>query len=390
MKGKTLNPIRRLLLNIVWILAITLFLLTCFYKSSAQLCTSPLTTIYGITDLADIHPINVITGSVSPKINPAYTGNPPSYANAMAYSNLNGKLYYFKRNVYVSTPEFVSFDPAFNTYAYLAACPSTIIVNLGCMTKDGTGYYALDAFANLYYYGVATNTWTLISNKLRDGGTSLFLITTKDSTIYGDMAIDGSGNLWMLVSGKKNYGLYELPAPLPTTTQSTNMQLTQIIAPTTLPPGGNTFGGIALTVTGKIFLSTNTPDNKLYQLESNKSLTLLSTMSLNGIGNDLTSCNFPMVVLPYHPKVKKLINENKQEFEIWPTVVTNQLQIQTENCMISNFIFSIYDQSGRVVKQFKLDNDLSTIDISTLQAGTYFANLQSDNGKIYNQKIVKL
>src|SRR5207248_2619501 len=62
--------------------------------------------------------------------------------------------------------------------------------------------------------------------------------------------------------------------------------------------GGTSFGGIAFNATGQIFMSTNSPDNKLYRLENNLTLTYLSTFSVDGVGNDLTSCNFPLSILP--------------------------------------------------------------------------------------------
>jgi hypothetical protein len=45
-------------------------------------------------------------------------------------------------------------------------------------------------------------------------------------------------------------------------------------------------------------MSTYTGDDKLYRLENNLTLTYLGTFSISGVGNDLTSCNFPMTVLP--------------------------------------------------------------------------------------------
>lgn len=55
--------------------------------------------------------------------------------------------------------------------------------------------------------------------------------------------------------------------------------------------------GIAFNPTGQIFMSTKN-DNRLYRLEDNLTLTLLGTFSVSDLGNDLTSCAFPLGVLP--------------------------------------------------------------------------------------------
>src|SRR5215467_7772085 len=90
----------------------------------AQVCASPATTVYGMDDVGGIYPITMATAAVGARINPAYTGNAPSSANAMGYNPGNGKFYYFKRNADQAPQEFVSFTPP-STYAYLASCPST-------------------------------------------------------------------------------------------------------------------------------------------------------------------------------------------------------------------------------------------------------------------------
>jgi hypothetical protein len=79
-------------------------------------------------------------------------------------------------------------------------------------------------------------------------------------------------------------------APLPTTAVASKA-VTQV-KPMTLPPAK--FVGIALNNTGQIYLNTST--DKIYRLENNLTLTLMSSLSL-AMG-DLTSCNFPLAMLP--------------------------------------------------------------------------------------------
>lgn len=275
----------------------TIFIL--LQPASAQVCSDPAGVIYGLHADGSIHPITVSTGSVGASITPAYTGNVPNYANAMGYNPLNGTFYYFKRNVFAAPQEFVSFNPSTNTITILAPCPvtGTTIINLGCVRADGTGYYCLDHFGKLYFYNILLNTWTVITTNIVDQyGTSLGTVigTTR---IYGDMIMDGLNNMWLIPSGTTDFGLYKINAPLPTTSVA-SLAATQKLPPTTPTPNGASIGGVAFNPTGQIFVSTNAGNNKLYRLEDDNSFTFVSTLGLDGIGNDLTSCNFPFSVLP--------------------------------------------------------------------------------------------
>jgi type IX secretion system substrate protein len=263
-------------------------------KLNAQICTDPINVVYGMTNSGFIYPINVNTGVVGAALNPAYTGNAPSSANAVGYNTQNGKFYYFKRN-YPSTPqEFISFDPSTNTYAVLAVSPVTANVNSGCVNFNGTGYYCIDQNGNLCYYNIATNTWKLITSSYVDGlGNNL----TSNLTTYssGDIAIDGLGNLWIVCSGSSKYGLFKLAAPLPTTSKP-SVTLTQIIGIKSTPDGSD-FAGIAFNPAGDIYMSMTSGDNKLYRLDNASTLTYISTFNVDGVGADMTSCSYPFNIL---------------------------------------------------------------------------------------------
>jgi hypothetical protein len=256
--------------------------------------------VYGLTNVGMIRRINVNTGTVAAAINPAYGGNAPSYSNAMGYNRLNGKYYFFKRNSFISPQEFVSFDPATNLYAMLAPSPvgAGNIINLGCVNNSSSGYYCLDALGILYYYNIALNTWTTICSNIRDQfNTTLLSVidATGKQRYYGDIAIDGLGDMWLLISGAVDYGLYKIRGPLPTSPVA-NLRAARIVPPTTLSPGGS-FGGIAFNAAGDMYLSSNSPDNKLYKLTNSNNLSFVTNLGVDGIGNDLTSCSFPLIVL---------------------------------------------------------------------------------------------
>src|SRR6478672_5923045 len=111
-----MKPMRSLLVNLkLWSIALILFLAP-LTKAHAQLCASPDKFIYGLTNVANIQRINTNNGNVAAPINPAYTGNAPDLSNAMGYSNLNGKFYYFKRKALKAKQEFVCLDIGLNKY----------------------------------------------------------------------------------------------------------------------------------------------------------------------------------------------------------------------------------------------------------------------------------
>ena len=262
---------------------------------SAQVCSDPLNTIYGLSQTGGIIPINVNTTAAGTSLTNSSDANYPgstNNSNAIGLNIQNGMFYYFQDNA-DNTQQFVSFDPTTNTYTLLANSSISGGVVKGCITADGTGYYCIDGSGALLYYNIASNTWSTIGSNLRDQfGNNLSSVFT--SLGSGDIAIDGAGNLWIIVSDASQWGLYELKAPLPIT--STNpIDLTEVITPTQSTPGGVQFAGIAYNATGQIFLSTS---NDLYLLNSDLTITHEGTFSVPGVGADLTSCNYPINILP--------------------------------------------------------------------------------------------
>ena len=283
MKHITFNP-KTLLVIVLFFIAL--------FPADAQICGNPNGVIYGLTNGGNIVPITVSNTSVGTKINAAYT-TATSNANGIGYNSINGKFYYFQNGGSGTNELFVSFDPVSNTYATLTSAPISGAVNRGCVSFNGTGYYCLDASANLCYYDIPTDTWTLITSNFTDQYNNN-VSSTFNAQGSGDMAIDGTGNLWIVSSNAATYGVYKINAPLPTTATSA-MVISQLIAPTTATPAGVNFAGIAFNSTGAIYVST---PNNLYILNTDLSLSSIGAFSSGGAGADLTSCNFPVSTLP--------------------------------------------------------------------------------------------
>lgn len=264
--------------------------------SLAQVCSDPAGVIYGLTGNGAIYPINVSNGSTGSVIkNTSYPGNSVSKANGLAYSSTSGKFFYFKRNVGASPQEFVSYDVGSATVTVLGSSTCNSEVHTGCITADGLYYYTIDIDANLNRYDIINNIWTKITSTFTDQFGNDVSSVIKDQNA-GDIAFDGNGNLWIITSSSSNFGVYMLPAPMPSTVVA-SVTVNQRVDPTTSTPSGNMIAGIAFNPTGQIFMSTKN-DNRLYRLENNLSLTLLGTFPVSDVGNDLTSCAFPLGVLP--------------------------------------------------------------------------------------------
>jgi hypothetical protein len=305
-------------------------------KTSAQIslvCTNPSTIIYGLTgtgEIREINTANAVTGTIIK--NTTYPGiYSPSNSNGIGYNSFNGNFYYFKRNESGTTPQFVSFNPSSNIVTVLASSTLSSDTHTGCVNFNGTGYYTIDINGNLHFYNILTNQWTLITNRIVDqfGADVDAVIRTQNA---GDMAIDGWGNIWFVTASSSNYALYMIAAPMPTVPVST-LTVTRVIAPTTPTPTGESFAGIAFNPSGQIFMSTKT-GNRLYRMNNDLTLSLIGILSTNDIGNDLTSCNFPSMVLPVTWKSFDVTLQNDNIVKLnWEVGEENNKGFYVQHCL---------------------------------------------------------
>ena len=427
-----------------------------YLDTYSQVCSNPTNVIYGVNSAGNIFPITVSTGVVGAQINAPYGGNAPLNPNGIGYNALNGRFYFFKRSPSNPPQEFISYDPLLGSTTILSSCPTPNIVYVGCLTANGQGYYCWDSQAQLFYYNVMANAWTLITSDLRDQyGKDVDSILRAHGS--GDAAIDGSGNMVLLPSSNARFGLFRMNRPLPTTPVA-SIVVTEVLA-MGIPPFK--FVGIALNSTGQIFMSTATPNNRLYRLENNLSLTFISNLSAGM--DDLTSCNYPFGLLamefknfsvqlkgksvqlrwdnlimnegtyfiqrsmdatnwseigsvaqsgntstlsfidnnpgsPFNhyriylvsPEGSRTYSEIKsinvignKAFAFYPNPVQNALCIQTSGIASSKKAVSIFDQTGRKVKELELNSGINWIDLRTLPSGKYILALrQSDEAPV--------
>jgi len=275
-------------------------------SSNAQICQHPLDSVYSMNTGGVIYPLNVNNALTGTAI-PASSATGTASSNGLGFSILDGKFYYFNKvgTGAAPSPQFVSYDPVTTTLTTLPSPPATITssqkIRTGCVNNLGSGYYTINPIFNpttpaLYYYNIATLTWTTITSSFVNPS-SVSLNSTFNSLNSGDMAFDGAGNLWVLLSNTTNYALYKIAAPVPTTAVA-SVTATQIIGLTPVPTAGIAITGIAFNSAGTMFLTTGAGSDLLYKLVSvSAGLTLVGSITA-GAGGDLTSCSAPLSVLP--------------------------------------------------------------------------------------------
>ena len=296
--------------RIRFLTACLLFVMTMNISVQAQICLNPTDTIYSMSTTGVIYPINVITAQNGTGVT---TNLAAVNANGLGYSSLNGKFYFFNITATgaAPSPQFASYSPATSTFATLATPPASITpavtqkIRTGCVNNLGSGYYTINPSTSagvtpsLYYYNILTDTWTTVTNLFQTPA-----LISQNVTIHnlnsGDMAFDGTGNLWIVCSNSAQYTLYEILSPVPTTAVA-SVTVQQIIAPIATPAGVS-LTGLAFNASGALFLSSGGGggggNNLLYKMASVASgLTLVGTLPINDIGADLTSCMAPLWVL---------------------------------------------------------------------------------------------
>jgi hypothetical protein len=270
----------------------TFYLFGILASASSQICSDPANIIYGLSSSGRIYPITVSNANRGTDIN---ITNPSGgdNANALGFTSINnGKFYYYLKNPSGGNAgQFVSYDPVADQYEKLSEMNGpTENVFRASITSDGK-YYCIDKNSNFYCYTIATDTWRLItSNFVDQSGVDVDVIFRQN--LSGDMAFDGDGNLWFVVSGNNTIGLYKIPGPI-TSSSISSMSVIKILPVTTSTPDGQGAYGIAFNQTGEIYISTQ---DHLYLFNPN-TLSFTLKGNLSGI-TDLTSCNFPMNVMP--------------------------------------------------------------------------------------------
>ena len=310
-----LTPKHLLLVMLFTSISIILYL-----SGYSQVCSNPANVIYGLDFTGNIYPITVSNAAVGTDINitnPTGANN----SNALGYASTTGKFYYYLKNPdNGNRGTFVSYDPVNDVYGNLSETngPSENVYRAS-ITVDGR-YYCIDVNSNFYCYDISTNTWSLITSTFvdQDGNDVDDVFRTFNS---GDMAFDGQGNLWFVVSGSGKIGLYKIPGPI-TSANVSALSVVRILSTTTSTPDGKGAYGIAFNATGQIFISTQ---SNLYLFDPATSVFTLKGALANM--SDLTSCNFPFTITTILPlnwiNFNIHANNKDQAFLNWQ--VSNQL-----------------------------------------------------------------
>ncbi|MFI5131740.1 MAG: T9SS type A sorting domain-containing protein [Chitinophagales bacterium] len=322
-----MKPARHILRNFEFRLSLCIICISLFPVAlQAQLCSNPLDSVYGLTTNGEFHSINVNNGAPSVGILGGVAVTNAVNANGLGFSSLTGKFYFFNHCADGSggAIEFVSYDPISKTKQILATPPAPMTtgssdkIRTGAVNNAGTGYYTLlttspGTAATFYYYSIPLNTWKVIAQAFKDTATGVSMDSMFHNLNSGDMTFDGMGNLWILCSKSPKYALYKVAAPVTTNTVP-KLAVTIMIRTRNMPLSASvaSITGVAFNSAGKLYLSTGsnsalaagvstvgTNYNILYRMTSVSPLVIDSITNMpNSYGDDLTSCTYPMGVLP--------------------------------------------------------------------------------------------
>jgi hypothetical protein len=255
----------------------------------------PSSSLYAMDNTGIVY--SMTTGGAVTALNSTNAPSASTTADAVGYNPTNGLFYYFLQNA-SGGYTFNSYNPslttssAYTTLASPAAGAGTFYI--GGITADGNGYYAIDTKGYLYYYSVSANTWTTVTTKIQDNSGTPVNLTTQISggEYYGDLTEDIYGDLWILISSATKYGLYEITAPVSTSSVASVTATKAIPYTTTLP--STSWQGMAFDATGNLYISTSGTSAKLYKIPIGSTTTsLVGTISptTNNI-SDMTQCSF--------------------------------------------------------------------------------------------------
>jgi len=257
-------------------------------------------TQYAVSYNGVISSVNTTTGALTTiaSVTPASGVN---NANAIAYAGGAIPKFYFFSNSNAGSLVFKSYTPTTLTFSTLSVLNGpTGTVNSGCITPNYKGYYCLDTYGYLYYYNITLNTWTTIATVIKDQ-TGTNITSTVAAYSSGDMAFDGMGNLWLLLANQTTYrfGLYKLPATVPTTNVGT-VTIQEVVPLGSAMPDGYDPVGISFNAVGNMYISTlntTTFAGNLYVWYGTQSTPALIS-SQSTVLLDLSSCSMPAIVLP--------------------------------------------------------------------------------------------
>ena len=263
----------------------------------AQICADPSNVFYGLTNAGNIRPVNINTAVVdSPFATTPFNQPYLPLANAMGLDPVFRVFYYF--SVENGAVQFTSFNPGSGASLNLNPIPNYSGVVSACVNATGSSYYCLNGGYQLWYYSIFAGSWTVLTTDFVDQfGNDV--TGNFQSMTGGDMAMDGAGNIWMVIASSNRFALYVISADaLPTNTVA-SIPVIQLIPPSSSSfTNGVSFDGIAFDPVGQIYLSTQTD---LFRLHTDLStIDHIGTFNLSSTEAmyDLTSCNFPEEVLP--------------------------------------------------------------------------------------------
>ncbi|WP_284284192.1 T9SS type A sorting domain-containing protein [Portibacter lacus] len=91
--------------------------------------------------------------------------------------------------------------------------------------------------------------------------------------------------------------------------------------------------------------------------------------------------------LAYSEVIK--VDYDRVNVEVYPNPVTERVVISLPKFVQEASSFNLYDLTGKLIMQGRLDNKVNTIDLTNINSGGYFINVTHNNEIIHTQKLIK-
>lgn len=82
-------------------------------------------------------------------------------------------------------------------------------------------------------------------------------------------------------------------------------------------------------------------------------------------------------------------DELKTNFSMYPNPVDDRLNIQMYDVSDQKLTYSIFSNTGRLLKKGELSNSLNVVPLSHLSTGIYLFDISNQNKSVFTKKIIK-
>jgi hypothetical protein len=280
-----------------------------------------------------------------------------------------GDLFFYEGNLFLTISDS---DAALAEVNILDPSKSTFYMNLGDSSFYGAFTIQYDTYSDVY----------LLAPGTQNINSTLYKLNLSTKTLSGPICIYP----FVITGAASIYSYTSLPLTLLSFTSTLINKTVQLQWQTTSEINSSYFlierssDGINFSTIGKVSAAGNSNSLKQYSFVDLSPLRVnyyrLKETDLDG------KYTYSKIV------TAKMQDENALNVIQDPVQDVLQLQINASSAQASHL--TIFDLTGKRIKVFNSQNGVQNIDVSLLAAGTYFIQLITADGVVYNKAFVKI